>query len=225
VHSSSEMKMQNPQISRTIGIANTNRRSSQDVLATRRANAEIALHRAFNCRPLVKSVWTSRRSDRRYSRPGHSVSVVGGLVTGAINCRGAVPAQTVGVVPATPGSASQAHDATWLSLVLWSRLFNSRAGIDDRQPETLVGWHRQGFKAVEVAVGTTATSGKCSPADCPPGAGEPTLGRGAHRSRTSGEARSARTIHRGAWPLENHVLSELPKWIRRRVCSGQTSSR
>jgi len=36
--------------------------------------------------------------------------------------------------------------AKWFSLVLWSRLFNRRAGIDDRQPETLVGWHRQGFK-------------------------------------------------------------------------------
>jgi hypothetical protein len=56
VHFSSEVKMQNPQISRTIGIANTNRRSSQDVLATRRAHAEIALDRAFNCRHLVKSV-------------------------------------------------------------------------------------------------------------------------------------------------------------------------
>src|SRR5580693_6605664 len=75
------MKMQHPQIRGTIGIANTNRRSSQDVLATRRANAEIALDRAFNCRHLVKSVWTLRRSDRRYTRPGHSVSVVGGLVT------------------------------------------------------------------------------------------------------------------------------------------------
>jgi putative transposase len=36
--------------------------------------------------------------------------------------------------------------AKWFSLVLWSRLFNRRAGIDDRQPETIVGWHRQGFK-------------------------------------------------------------------------------
>jgi hypothetical protein len=51
----------NPQISRTIGIASTNRRSSQDVLATRRAKAEIALDRAFNCRHVVNSVW--RRLD------------------------------------------------------------------------------------------------------------------------------------------------------------------
>jgi len=44
-----------------------------------------------------------------YSRPGHSVSVVGGLVTGGIECRGAVPAETVGVLPGTPGSATQAQ--------------------------------------------------------------------------------------------------------------------
>ena len=82
-------------------------------------------------------------------------------------------------------------DAARFSLALWSHLFNWRAALVIVKPETLIGWHRKGFKlflAVEVAVGTTADSGKSSPADCAHGAGEPDLGRGAHRSRTVGEA-------------------------------------
>ena len=43
--------------------------------------------------------------------------------------------------------------------------------------------------AVEVAFGKTSDSGSSSPADWAHGAGEPDLGRGAHRSRTFGEAR------------------------------------
>jgi hypothetical protein len=37
-------------------------------------------------------------------------------------------------------------DAARFSLVLWSRLFNWRAALMIVKPETLVGWHRQGFK-------------------------------------------------------------------------------
>jgi hypothetical protein len=59
--------------------------------------------------------------------------------------------------------------------------------------------------AVEVAVGTTATSGKSSPADCAPGAGEPDLGRGAHRSRTSGEAMDLGFAPNGAGVLPQDI--------------------
>ncbi len=37
-------------------------------------------------------------------------------------------------------------DAARFSLVLWSQLFNWRAALMIVKPETLIGWHRQGFK-------------------------------------------------------------------------------
>ena len=37
-------------------------------------------------------------------------------------------------------------DAARFSLLLWSRLFNWRAALMIVKPETLVGWHREGFK-------------------------------------------------------------------------------
>jgi len=37
-------------------------------------------------------------------------------------------------------------DAARFSLVLWSRLFNWRAAVMIVRPETLIGWHRKGFK-------------------------------------------------------------------------------
>src|SRR5260370_13568845 len=81
-------------------------------------------------------------------------------------------------------------DAARFSLVVSTIQLES--GIDDRQtgdPHRLASPGLQAVLAVEVGVGTTATSGKSSPADCAHGAGEPDLGRGAHHSRTVGEAR------------------------------------
>jgi putative transposase len=37
-------------------------------------------------------------------------------------------------------------DAARFSLALWSRLFHWRAALMIVQPETLISWHRQGFK-------------------------------------------------------------------------------
>ena len=37
-------------------------------------------------------------------------------------------------------------DAARFSLVLWSQLCNWRAALMIVKPETLIGWHRQGFK-------------------------------------------------------------------------------
>jgi hypothetical protein len=37
-------------------------------------------------------------------------------------------------------------DAARFSLVLWSRLFNWREALMIVKPETLIGWHRKGFK-------------------------------------------------------------------------------
>jgi hypothetical protein len=40
----------------------------------------------------------------------------------------------------------QLTDAARFSLVLWSRLFNWREALMIVKPETLIGWHRKGFK-------------------------------------------------------------------------------
>src|SRR4029077_15023522 len=107
-------------------------------------------------------------------------------------CRGAVPAQTVGVLPGTPGSAPQAHRRSALLLGAMVSPIQLESGIGDRQtgdPHRLASPGVQAVLAVEVAVGTTADSGKSSPADCAHGAGEPDLGRGAHLRRTFGEVR------------------------------------
>jgi len=37
-------------------------------------------------------------------------------------------------------------DAARFSLALWSHLFNWRAALVIVKPETLIGWHRKGFK-------------------------------------------------------------------------------
>ena len=72
------------------------------------------------------------------------------------------------------------------------------------KPETLIGWHRQGFKLwwrVQVALGTTSDSGGSSPVDCVHGAGESDLGRGAGSGRAVGEARGPGIAPHGAGVL------------------------
>ena len=68
-----------------------------------------------------------------YSRPGHSVSVVGGLVTGGIECRGAVPAQAVGVLPGIPDQATQASRRSAVLLGAVVSTIQLETGIGDRQ--------------------------------------------------------------------------------------------
>jgi hypothetical protein len=73
--------------------------------------------------------------------------------------------------------------------------------IVTRNPSRLASPRFQAVLAAEVAVGKTADSGKSSPADCAHGAEEPDLGRGAHRSRTFGEARNPGFAPNGAGVL------------------------
>src|SRR5207249_11646997 len=113
----------------------------------------------------------------------------------------AVPAPTVGVLPGTPGSSTQAHRRSAVLLGAVVSTIQLESGIDDRQtgdPNGLASQGVQAVLAVEVAVGKTADSRKSSPADCAHGAGEPDLGRGAHRSRTVGEARDLGFATNGA---------------------------
>jgi putative transposase len=95
-------------------------------------------------------------------------------------------------------------EAGRFSLVLWSQLFNWKVAlmiVKPENPHRLASPGVQAVLAVEVAVGTTADSGSSSPADGVHGAGEPGLGRGAHRSRTFGEARDLGFAANGAGVL------------------------
>jgi hypothetical protein len=81
--------------------------------------------------------------------------------------------------------------AARFSLVLWSQLFNWRAALVIVKPETLIGWHRQGFKLIwrrKSRLGRPWIPENLRQLMVRMGAGEPDLGRGAHRSRTFGEA-------------------------------------
>ena len=87
--------------------------------------------------------------------------------------------------------ARKLTDAARFSLVLWSQLFNWRAALMIVKPETLIGWHRKGFKLFwrwKSRLGRPRIPENLRQLMAH-GAGEPDLGRGAHRSRTVGEAR------------------------------------
>jgi hypothetical protein len=73
------------------------------------------------------------------------------------------------------------NNSARLSLVLWSQLFDWRSALVIVKPETLIGWHRKGFKA--------PSARKHPQAHHPDGAGESDLGTGAGSSRAIGEAR------------------------------------
>jgi hypothetical protein len=82
-----------------------------------------------------------------YSRTGHPVDAISIFFPGRLECRSAVPAQAVRVLPGTPNSTSQALTAAArFSLLLWSPFFNWREARMIVKPETLIGWHGEGFK-------------------------------------------------------------------------------
>src|SRR4029077_5656767 len=54
--------------------------------------------------------------------------------------------QQLAFQPEHPGPPRRLTDAARFSLALWSQLFNWRAALVIVKPETLIGWHRQGFK-------------------------------------------------------------------------------
>ena len=74
--------------------------------------------------------------------------------------------------------------AARFSLLFWSKFFDWRSALVIVKPETLIGWHRQGFKAfLEVEVSTRAATHSCRP---PPvdhcnGSGQFDLGTSSHR--------------------------------------------
>ncbi len=95
-------------------------------------------------------------------------------------------------------------DAARFSLVLWSHLFNWKAALMIVKPETLIDWHRKGFKLFwrwKSRLGRPRIPEVLRQSDCAPGAGEPDLGRGAHRSKTVGEVRDLGFAANGAGVL------------------------
>ena len=66
-----------------------------------------------------------------YSRPGHSVSVFGGLVRGGIERRGAVLAQAACLLPGTPGSTTRADRRSAVLLGAMVSTFQLESGADD----------------------------------------------------------------------------------------------
>jgi hypothetical protein len=57
-------------------------------------------------------------------------------------------------------------DSARFSLVFWSRLFDWKEALVIVKPETLIGWHRKGFKLeMEVSSRQTTTAGEYPPID------------------------------------------------------------
>jgi hypothetical protein len=67
-------------------------------------------------------------------------------------------------------------DSARFSLVSWTRLLDWKEALVIVKPETLIGWHRKGFKVFwrwKVSSRQTATAGEHPPTDCPHRAREP----------------------------------------------------
>src|SRR6201988_5515782 len=82
-------------------------------------------------------------------------------------------------------------DAGRFSLVLWSQLFHWRAALMIVKPETLIGWHRQGFKLFWRRKSRLGDRGfrKIFATDGAHGAGEPDLQQLPQTLRTSNKTR------------------------------------
>jgi len=73
---------------------------------------------------------------------------------------------------------------TRISLAILSRLFNWRDALVVVRPETMIRWHRAGWKLFwrpKVPAWPTADSPTITGSDPPHGAREPFVGRGTHR--------------------------------------------
>src|SRR5215467_8661432 len=82
--------------------------------------------------------------------------------------------------------------AARFSLVLWSRFFNWRQALMIVKPDTLIGWHRKGFKLWwrwKSRLGRPRISEDLRHLIVSHGAGESDLGRGACSGGAVGEAR------------------------------------
>src|SRR5450759_5977737 len=82
-------------------------------------------------------------------------------------------------------------DAARFSLVLWSKFCNWKSALVVVKPETLIGWHRQGFKLfwkLKSRAGQAEATQKHPSADCSNGRRKSNLGAGSRCRRASSEA-------------------------------------
>jgi hypothetical protein len=82
-------------------------------------------------------------------------------------------------------------DAARISLVLWSKFCDWRSALVIVKPETLIGWHRRGFKLfwrIEIAPGQTEATQKHPSTDCSNGRRKSNLGTGSRCRRVGSEA-------------------------------------
>src|SRR5215469_4843492 len=111
----------------------------------------------INCRLAAQTYWsTPGKHAQDYaaapvaasfpysSRPERPVAAID-TSSRVLKCRGTVPAQAACLVPGTPNCPSHAHRPRtfFFELVLSIKL---KRGVDDCQPETLIGWHPKEFK-------------------------------------------------------------------------------
>src|SRR5262249_61627039 len=87
----------------------------------------------------------------------------------------------------------RADDATRIALVLLSRLIDWRAILTIVKPDTLIRWHRKGFRLwwrwKFEGARPAAAPGRTSPSGCGNGSRERHLGRRADRGRIAAQAR------------------------------------
>ena len=82
-------------------------------------------------------------------------------------------------------------DAAHISLVLWSKFCDWRSALVIVKPETLIGWHRRGFKLfwrIEIAPGQTEATQKHPSTDCSNGRRKSNLGTGSRCRRVGSES-------------------------------------
>jgi hypothetical protein len=97
-----------------------------------------------------------------YSRRGRSVSVVGGRFPGELGAEVLLfLRKQLAFYEEHEVQPRKLTYAVRFSLALWSQLFNWRAALVVVKPETLIGWHRKGFK-----LGGRWKSRLGRPADC-----------------------------------------------------------
>jgi hypothetical protein len=71
------------------------------------------------------------------------------------------------------------NDSARFSLALWSRLFDWKDALVIVKPETLIGWHRKGFKLFwrgKCRAGRPRLPENVQKTHCADGAGEPDVG-------------------------------------------------
>jgi hypothetical protein len=80
------------------------------------------------------------------SRPEYPIPAIGAFFPSCLECGGTVLRKQLAFYQEHQVSPRRLTAAARFSLVLWSRFFHWREALLIVKPETLIGWHRQGFR-------------------------------------------------------------------------------